>query len=430
MMLAALGAGLLELLLGHVLARNRLLLANLRGKVLPEFLEHRHPLLLAVGDVVELVLELRGVLVVHPVREMLREELVHDTADVGWREALLVENHVLPVHERGDDRGIRRGTSDAVLLERLHQARFRIARRWLREVLLAVELVDLHRVALLERRQALFLFLDGVVLVLVVHGIEAGEHHRLAGRPEQVVFPAHGEIDGYRVEPGGRHLGSDRPLPDHFVELALLVVQERRDGFRRARNRRWPDRLVGLLRVLGGAAVFDRRFRQVVGTVVLGDVATHLGDSVLRQRDRIRSHVSDETGDDPPHAHAFIETLRDFHRAVGRESELAHRLLLQGRSGEGRRRRAQFALLLDLVDARFAAAMGLEEPADLLLPRGIADGELVELFCVEMGELRGEGDAALLAVEVDRPVFLALEALDLELALDDEPQGRALHAAG
>src|SRR5207237_1081922 len=36
-------------------------------------------------------------------------------------------------------------------------------------------------------------------------------------------------------------------------------------------------------------------------------------------------------------------------------------------------------------------------------------------------------DAVLLAVEVDRPVFLALELLDLQLALDDEAQCRALH---
>ena len=39
-------------------------------------------------------------------------------------------------------------------------------------------------------------------------------------------------------------------------------------------------------------------------------------------------------------------------------------------------------------------------------------------------------DLVLVAVEVQRPVFLALEFLDLELALHDEAQRRALHAAG
>jgi hypothetical protein len=122
--------------------------------------------------------------------------------------------------------------------------------------------------------------------------------------------------------------------------------------------------------------------------------------------------------------------LGDLHRAVGGETELAHRFLLHRGGRERRRRRAQLALALDVLHARRTLAMLVEEAPDLGLALGVANRELVQLLTLEVGELGGEGKPVLHAVEMDRPVFLRLEALDLELALDDEAQRRALHPAG
>ena len=54
---------------------------------------------------------------------------------------------------------------------------------------------------------------------------------------------------------------------------------------------------------------------------------------------RLQHEVGDEARHDLADVHAFVEALRDLHGAVGREPELAHRLLLQGGGGERRRRR-------------------------------------------------------------------------------------------
>ncbi len=281
MVLAALRAHLLERLLRDILAGNGFLLADLRGEILPEALEDGNPFLLAVGNIVELILHFRGELVIDPMREVLGQELVHDASHVGRREPLLVEYDIFAVLQCRDDRRVGRGPPDAVLLKGLYEACFRITRGRLGEVLFAVELLDLHRVALVEGGQASILFLRRIVQVLVIDRVEAREDHGLAGRAKQVSRTAHGEVDRNRVELGGRHLRGDRALPDHLVELALLVVEVGRDGFGRSRDRSGPDGLVRLLCVLRRALVDDRRLGQVVAAVIFRDVAAHFGHRFL-----------------------------------------------------------------------------------------------------------------------------------------------------
>jgi hypothetical protein len=98
-----------------------------------------------------------------------------------------------------------------------------------------------------------------------------------------------------------------------------------------------------------------------------------------------------------------------------REAELARRLLLKGRGGEGRCRIAALRLAFDAGN-EIAPALerGLEEKSGSL----IADIELLELLAAGRDEprlkrrvlRRGE-------LGQDRPIFLRLELLDLEFAI-------------
>ena len=104
---AALGAGLVQGLLGNVAALDVLLDvidALLEG--LPELLQQWHPLLLAAGDGVEFVLQSGGEVVVDVGGEVLGEEAVDHPSHVRGQETLLVEDHVFPLLEGGDDAGV------------------------------------------------------------------------------------------------------------------------------------------------------------------------------------------------------------------------------------------------------------------------------------------------------------------------------------
>ena len=58
------------------------------------------------------------------------------------------------------------------------------------------------------------------------------------------------------------------------------------------------------------------------------------------------------------------------------------------------------------------------------------DVELVEFIALVVGQPGGEFGAAFVAVQVDGPVFLRDKGADFGFALTDQPQRRALHAAG
>ena len=104
---------------------------------LPEFLERRRPLLLAARDRVELIFHRGREAVLDVTVEVFRQEAIDDLADVGRHEAPAVHLHVLAILQRRDDRGVGRGPADAVLLERLDERGFGVARRRLGEMLLA-----------------------------------------------------------------------------------------------------------------------------------------------------------------------------------------------------------------------------------------------------------------------------------------------------
>ena len=147
-----------------------------------------------------------------------------------------VELHVSPVGEHGDDRRVRRRTTDAEAFELLDEARLGESRRRLGEVLARRDRLARHPLADLDDRKRLLVLERPVLAVLAAFAIEneeALELHDRAGGAEQVAAPADAthdrqrlggrlvlglddEVDRGRVEDRGRHLRRHEALPDQL----------------------------------------------------------------------------------------------------------------------------------------------------------------------------------------------------------------------
>src|SRR5690606_38667363 len=125
---------------GNVFARDGFVdEVDLLLELLPEALEHRNPFLFAVGNVVQVVFHLGGEAVVDIVLEITREKAIDDLAEVRRHETSIHELRVLLAEQGLNDRRIRGRAPDAILFQRFDEARFRIARRRLSEVLLGAD---------------------------------------------------------------------------------------------------------------------------------------------------------------------------------------------------------------------------------------------------------------------------------------------------
>ncbi|EXJ15395.1 hypothetical protein D779_1359 [Imhoffiella purpurea] len=430
---AALGAGLVDALLGHVAALDVLL--GVVDQILegsPELLQERDPLPLAARDRVQIVLEPGGEVVVDVGGEILGQELVDHPPDVGRHEPLLVEHHVLAILQGGDDGGIGGRPADPELLQRLDQRCLRIARRRLGEVLLGADPEQIHQIALLEIGQHAVLVVVGalgVVAALEIDAHEPGLGDHGTGRPQQIARPG-AQVDRHLVDEGMRHLAGQGALPDELVELGLLDRQMGLDRRGLTQDGGRTDGLVGLLGVLRLGLVVTGLLGKIRLAIAFGDEGPDLAQGLLGQIDRVGSHVGDETHGAAADVDALVELLGHAHGALGREPQLARRLLLQGRGDEGRRRKALALLALDLFDLELAVGRALEFRLDLVGTRLVGDAELLDLLAAEGRQLGAEGLRVLARVRLDGPVLLADECLDLALALADQTQRRTLHPTG
>ena len=119
---------------------------------LPEGLHQGHPVLLPPGDLVQFVLQPGGEVVVHILVEMLGQKAVDDPAHVGGLKATLVQYHVFPGQQGGNDGGIGGGPTDTILLQGLDQAGLAIAGGRLGKVLLRADGQQIHPLPLLQGR--------------------------------------------------------------------------------------------------------------------------------------------------------------------------------------------------------------------------------------------------------------------------------------
>ncbi len=402
-------------------------LGDVGRELAPELAEHLLPRDVAVRDLVELLLEVGREIVLDVALEEALEESGDQPALVLGDELLLLEPDIAAVAQHRKRRGVGGGTADAELLHLLDQRRLGVARRRLGEVLLDGDPVLGQPIADIHRRQAaVVVFLVAaprfrhVVAAFLVDGEEAVEALDLPGGAQAHLLRRRAGVDVDRrpLELGRGHLAGDGALPDHLVETGLLRLEPDRGRMTRDVGR--PDRLVRLLGVLGLRLVAARALRQVAVAVILRDHPADRRERLGRDVDAVGPHVGDVA--------VLVEPLRDLHGAGGGEAELPRRLLLQRRGGERCRRIAADRLGLD---RRHRVGAGAERRLDGAGGGLVGDVEPAELGAVvthragdEAGGRRGlEGD-------LDAPVFLRLEQLDLALAVADQPQRDRLHPAG
>ena len=371
--------------------------------------------------------------------EVLGEEAMDDLADVGRHEALAVHLDVLAVLQRRDDGRVGRGPADAVLLERLDERGLRIARRRLGEVLLGGEGGEAHSIADLHRRQHVIGIVGlHVVGAFLVHRDVARLHERRAVGAEQMSLLPIGSgerVHGDRVEQRVTHLRGDRALPDERIEAVQVLLDLALDVGGRDGGGGRADGLVGLLCILRLGLV-DARFLGDLGRAV--EPRGHRADLVhrfRRERHRVGAHVGDETDAALADVLSLVELLRETHGAAGVEAELAGRLLLERRGGEGRGRVAPALLAVDRNDPQLPAPVApragrcAQRPLDLARLSLAREAELLDLLAAILDQLEREALRAVRALTLEGPVLPRHERGDLLLALADHAQRRALYPA-
>ncbi len=418
----------------HVADAQILDLLHRGEEVAPEPAHEFEPRHLVVGDAVELLFEIGGEVVFDIAREEAFEKGRDDAAAVLRDQPVLLSADITAVLQHLQDRGIGRGPADAELLQPLDQGGFRIARRRLGEMLARIDPELLERLADAHLRQpALLLVLGRFVPALLIHGEKAVERdHGPVGAQIEQARPGRvnlrGDVDGGALELGRFHLARQGALENEFVQLGLVGIEEARDIARPPRDVGRPDRFVRLLRVLRLRLIAAGRVRHVARAVLGPDRRPDRRHGLFRDLHAVGAHIGDQADRLAADLDALVKALGDAHRMRGSKAELAARLLLQRRGGEGRRRVALGRLGFDRGDGksrlfqRLLERLGLGAGADVepcdLLPVGAHEPRLEALPA--RGRKRRH----------ERPVFARDEFLDLELAVADEPQRDRLHPAG
>ena len=112
----------------------------------PEFPQNQLPFDLAIGDVVEPVLEFGGEIIFHIALEETFQEGGDQASAILRVEPLLVEPHIVALLQHREDAGVGRGPADAEFLEPLDQGRLGEARRRLGEMLVGPDLAAVQGV--------------------------------------------------------------------------------------------------------------------------------------------------------------------------------------------------------------------------------------------------------------------------------------------
>ena len=297
-------------------------------------------------DVVELLLHPGRERVVHQRGEVLLQQCHHGEGGEARHQSRALLPHVAAVLHGRDDRRIRRGSTDAEILEALDERRLGEACRRLCLVTGRIECVRNDSVACGHLRQDTLLVLERFVRIigsLDVRTQEPGELDGAAGRSEHRIAGVAGrrrQADLHRLAACVGHLRRNRALPDQFVQAQLGGIELPLDLVRRAETVACrADRLVRLLGVLDLVGVVARSVGQVVLAVLLQDLRTGRIQSRLRQTRGVGTHVGDEA--------VLVQTLRGGHRLRRGHAQLAAGLLLQRRGHERRRRLACVRLGFD-----------------------------------------------------------------------------------
>ena len=294
--------------------------------------------------------------------------------------------------------------------------------------------------AFTDRGEVRFLvLLGGLVAHVHVRHAEAEELVCAARRAKHCVLARArraGQPQGQAAAAGVDHLAGDRAHPDQLVQRLLVAAELAAHLLRGAEaGAGGPDRLVRLLRVLHLVGVRAGRGREVGLAEPLDDLGPGRRDGLLGQRHRIGTHVRDVP--------TLVEALGHRHRPGRTEAELVPALLLERRGlerclrafGERLRLRGGHRVRGVAEPRRERARIFLVEVDGLGPGRERAGGGVevtagCESLAVELDEPCVEVRAACREPAVEIPVRRRVECHPLAFALDHEPGGDTLHAAG
>ena len=235
-------------------------------------------------------------------------------------------------------------------------------------------------------------------------------------------------LDGSALELRRFHLAGQCPDPDELIKPRLFRIEHPRDLLGMAAHIGWTDGLMRFLSVLLFRRVAAGRSRHVISAELRTNNTARRRDCLGCHVDTVGSHIGDQADCFATNINAFIETLRDLHRAGGGKPELAAGFLLQGRGCEGR---------VGMALGRFGLHRGDREGGrvQIALERfccfAVSDIETRDFFticanepCLEIRILlrREQGG--------ERPIFVFDEGVDLAFAVTHDPECDGLNAAG
>ena len=141
-----------------------------------------------------------------------------------------------------------------------------------------------------------------------------------------------GNVYGGGIENGARHLGRDKTFPDEVVKFELVVVEILANGIGFAKGFGGANGFVGFFRACHLFGIDTRFGGQIFFAKFLSDVFQGFFLRGGGNVGGIGAHIGDEPGLALfAYFETVIEFLRDFHGALGVESEAARGVLLKRR---------------------------------------------------------------------------------------------------
>ena len=227
-------------------------------------------------------------------------------------EGLVRNLGVTPVHNRANDAGIGTGPTNPLAFQHFHQRRFGVACRRLGFVAHCIEVLASRGIANSQNWQDNFSILNrgiGIVRPFDISPEEARKVNPFASGAEASIF--HVNLDGDVGLAGIGHLRGHGALPNQVVQRQLPPRQARLLG-RTETAPGWADGFVGFLRSLAFGGVLTWLGAEVVSSVFVLDAAPSSGNGLLRQVNRVGSHVGDVA--------LFVQTLSRAHGVPRGES--------------------------------------------------------------------------------------------------------------
>ena len=137
-------------------------------KTVIEVMQYRFPRRFSLFDRIERFFHTRGKLGVNDLGELILHQSRHHFAERRGTQVLPLFDHIFTVEDRGNGGCIGGRTANTVLFHRTDQRRVRVTGRRLREMLLRLEFLQLHRLPHAQRRQKIKLFFLFLIVRLLV----------------------------------------------------------------------------------------------------------------------------------------------------------------------------------------------------------------------------------------------------------------------